>query len=68
MSDPRVFHKRLAQLERIVQQLSSTARQLRGEVEAMRETTSVAQQPTSLWSVTHGGSQPATTAPPTTGP
>jgi len=68
MTDTRVFHHRLVKLERLVQQLAGTARQLRGEVESMRETTSVAQQPTTLWNAVGGASQPSTTAPPTTGP
>ena len=64
MNDPKVTHHRLVRLERAVQQLASTARQLRGEIEAMRERTSVGQQPSTLWSVVNGGEQLATTAPP----
>ena len=64
MGDSQVTHNRLVRLERAVQQLTNTARQLRGEIEALRERTSVGQQPSTLWSVVAGGEQSATTAPP----
>lgn len=57
MPDQNVIHRRLVVLERIFRRLAGDHRQLRGEVESLREQAGVAQQPIGVWAV-HGGIQP----------